>query len=245
LDPVDEEETVDLLGHRYFRASILAHTDAANTRATHDDLIEQSHIAASIRPQSELVNLDDGVIECYVGRAESEITLDSSIGKSAIALLGVEWPCGVPFERLYRQSLSLLAEHGRPAPSAARRNLLDAITVLFETGQMDLRVREPSYCCETKQHPTAHALARWEAEERDAFTTPHHLTVAFDSQTRSLVRSMDGSQSQSELKEVFGGEFVEQTLPTLGRCGLLADPRPAHGDNATEAGALIRDSTRR
>jgi hypothetical protein len=36
-----------------------------------------------------------------------------------------------------------------------------------------------------------------------------------------LVRAMDGSRSRSDLERMFGPELIEQTLPVLGRCGLL------------------------
>jgi hypothetical protein len=221
MDHVDEEETIDLLGHRYFRASILTRADAPRSPVSHDELIEHAHIAASVRSKSESLDLDEGVIQYFVGVGDNEITIDFSVAKAALALLGPEWPRGVPFERLYHRSLAFLARHERPEPPDARRHLLDAIKFLFEAGQVDLRVREPMCWTDVGEYPTAHRLARWEAGRRDALTTPHHLTVAFDGDTLSLVRVMDGSRSRSELQQMFGAEFVEQTLPILGRCGLL------------------------
>ena len=227
LDTVDEEEIVDLLSHRYFRASILARANATSIPASHPELIERVHIAASLRAQSASLDLDEGAVAQFVGHGGSEITLDSSIVKAAVVLLGADWPRGVGFEPLHQRSLSLLAEHDRPAPSDGRRQLLDAIRVLFEAGQIDLRLREPIYRSEIADYPRAHALARWEAERRDSLTTPHHLRVGFDRAVLDLVRGMDGSRSRSELDDMFGSEFVEQTLPILGRCGLLTDSRTA------------------
>jgi predicted methyltransferase family protein/methyltransferase family protein/protein-lysine methyltransferase-like protein len=223
LDPVVEEETLDLLGHRYFRASILARTHTGRTPMSHHDLIESLHIASSLQPQSDSLDLDEGEVERFVGAGGREVTLDSSIGKAAIILLRDEWPRGIRFESLYAQSLARLVEHGRAAPPAARGELLEAIELLFEAGQVDLRLDEPLYTSRIGEYPAAHALARWEAETREALTTPHHLTVAFDRDTLSLVRLMDGSRSRAQLHEMFGSEFIERTLPILGRCGLLED----------------------
>jgi SAM-dependent methyltransferase len=230
MDPVDEEETIDLLGHRYFRASILARADASKTIVSHDELIECAHIAAAVRPQSLPLDLDEGVAQQFVGVGGSEITIDFSVAKAALALLGPDWPRGIPFEWLYQRSLSFLARNDRPAPPDGRRHLLDAIKFLFEAGQVDLRVREPACGPPVSQYPTAHSLARWEAEGRNALTTPHHLTVAFDPDTMDFVRSLDGSRSRSELQHEFGSEFVDRTLPILGRCGLLVDQSSGDGD---------------
>ena len=244
MDPVDEEETIDLLGHRYFRASILTRADAPRIPVSHDELIENAHIAASVRAQAGSLDLDEGVVQTFIGAGENEITLDFSVAKAALALLGPEWPRAVPFEQLHHQSLSFLAQHRRPEPPGARRNLLDAVRFLFEAGQVDVRMREPVCGSDVDNYPIAHRLARWEAQRRQALTTPHHLTVAFNGDTLSLVRMMDGSRSKSELKAVFGAEFVEQQLPVLGRCGLLADRPSVHGDEPAVAGAVIRESRR-
>ena len=221
LDPLEEEETVDLLGHRYFRASILCRSDVARTSAWRQELIEDVHIATSLRLQSESLDLAEGVDERFIGTVGSDIVLDSSITKAAVALLGAKWPFGVRLDRLCRESLSFLAAHDCPVQPDARRHLLAEISALFEAGQIDLRLREPVYSSEIAGYPIAHALARWEAERRDSLTTPHHLSVPFDVSALELVRAMDGSRSIADLARIFGSDVVEQTTPVLGRWGLL------------------------
>jgi hypothetical protein len=92
---------------------------------------------------------------------------------------------------------------------------------LFEAGQIDLRLRVPAYYAEVPNYPQAHALARFEAEHRDALTTPYHLPLPFEPQALALVRTLDGSQARAELRRAFGKELVEQTLELLGWWGLL------------------------
>jgi hypothetical protein len=221
LDPVDEEETVDLLGHRYFRASILCRSDAVSAPASHQELLEDAHLATSLRLQSESLDLAEGTVERFVGTAGSDIMLASSIIKAAVVLLGAYWPFGVRVDRLYRESLSFLAGHDCPVQPDARRQLFADITALFEAGQIDLRLREPVYSGEIAEYPIAHALARWEAERGDSLTTPHHLRVPFDLSALELVRAMDGSRSRADLARIFGSDLVERTIPVLGRWGLL------------------------
>jgi hypothetical protein len=40
----------------------------------------------------------------------------------------------------------------------------------------------------------------------------------------ALVRAMDGSRSSGDLRKAFGEELVDETLPILGRWGLLEQP---------------------
>lgn len=231
LDPIEAEETVDLLGHRYFRASILCRSDVPRPQASHSELLEHVHVAASLRSQSESLDLTEGLVEHFVGTADSDVTLECSISKAAIALLASAWPTGLRLDRLYEDARSLLAEHDQPVEPDARRQLVDDLSALFEAAQIDLRLHEPVFSSEITEYPKAHALARWEAERRASLTTPYHRPVALDGPSLELVRAMDGSRSKSDLQRVFGSEVVDQTLATLGCCGLL-DRR---------SGSMIRD----
>jgi hypothetical protein len=48
LDPIEQEEAADLLGNRYFRASILCRADAPRESTSHRKLLEEVHIATSL-----------------------------------------------------------------------------------------------------------------------------------------------------------------------------------------------------
>jgi len=224
LDPIEAEETVDLLGHRYFRASILGKLDAARPRIPHAELLEQVYIAASLPSRSERLDLTEGTVEHFAGAGNSDVTLEYAIAKAAVALLTSGWPAGFRLDRLYEDARSLLAAHGFALRPDARRQLDDELIALFEAAQIDLRLREPIFSREIAERPTAHALARWEAERRASLTTPYHRPVPLDGPALDLVRAMDGSRSKSELERIFGSEIVDQTLPVLGRCGLLDRP---------------------
>jgi SAM-dependent methyltransferase len=221
LDPIEEEETVDLFGHRYFRASILCRSDVVSAPTSRQELVEEAHIAGSLRLQSETLDLTEGAVERFISTVGSEVTLDSSITKAAVALLSSNWPFGIRLDRLFLESSSLLTAHDCPVLLDAQRQLVDGITALFEAGQVDLRVHEPVYSSEIAEHPIAHALARWEAAHREALTTPHHLPLAFHASALELIRSLDGSRSRADLARMFAPDLVEATLPVLARWGLL------------------------
>ena len=221
LDPIEQEEAADLLGNRYFRASILCRADASRASTSHRELLEEVHIATCLRAESDPFHLREGEVERFFRPGGPEITLDASITKAAVVLLAVQWPRGILLEALYRQASKLLAAHGCEVPTGARSQLSDELMTLFEAGQIDLRLREPAYHTEVPNYPQAHALARFEAEHRDALTTPYHLPLPFEPQALALVRTLDGSQSRVELRQAFGKELVDQTLEILGRWGLL------------------------
>jgi methyltransferase-like protein/ubiquinone/menaquinone biosynthesis C-methylase UbiE len=221
LDPIEQEEAADLLCNRYFRASILCRADAPRSSTLHRELLEELHIATCLRAESDPFDLREGEGERFFRPGGPEITLDASITKAAVVLMAAQWPLGMRLQTLYQQATQLLTVHGCEVPTGARSQLSDELMTLFEAGQIDLRLREPAHHTEVPDYPQAHALALFEAEHREALTTPYHVLLPFEPQALALVRTLDGSRSRVELQRAFGKELVDQTLEILGRWGLL------------------------
>lgn len=221
LNTIEQEEAADLLCHRYFRASILCRADAPRVSISHQEVLEQAHIATSLSARADPFELTEGVVERFDGAGRMEITLASSITKAAVVLLAAQWPTGLRLDDLCAKAEAFLDRHGCNSPGNARSQLSEDLIALFEAGQVDFRLREPEYSKEVPDYPRAHALARFEAGHRDALTTPFHLPIPFEPQALALVRTLDGSRSRSELRITFGADLVDSALEVLGRWGLL------------------------
>lgn len=221
LDPIEQEEAADLLGNRYFRASILRHPDAPQESTSHRELLEEVYIATSLNTKSDPFDLTEGVVERFLDKDGPEVTLDASITKAAVVLLAAQWPKGMRLKTLYLHASKLLTTHGREVLTDARSQLSDELMKLFEAGQIELRLRESAYHTDVPEYPQVHALARFEAEHRETLTTPYHLPLPFEPQGLALVRALDGFRSLSELRQVFGEELVGKTIEVLGRWGLM------------------------
>jgi methyltransferase-like protein len=223
LDGIEREETADLLGDRYFRASILCRANVKRAPTPQAEVLEEVHLATSLTAECGPLDLSDGVIENFVSNGGPQVTLSASVTKAAVVLLAAQWPRGMPLEWLCHNALKLLTTHGCSIPPAVARSQLanDAVT-LFEAGQMEFRLREPVYNShDTSDHPRVHALARFEAERRTTLTTPFHLPIVLEPQALCLVRALDGSRSRVDLGRAFGGELTCSTLNLLRRWGLL------------------------
>jgi methyltransferase-like protein len=226
LDPVEREQAADLLGNRFFRASILRRVDATETSASQRELLEEAYIASSLSTQSDPFDLSDGVVERFHGPSGTdgpEVTLDAAITKAAVVLLAAQWPRGSRFADLVERAEQLLAAHGSKATNDARGSLVDDLTALFETGQIELRFEEPSISVEIPEHPRAHALARFEADQRDTLTTPFHSSLPFEPAARALVRAADGSRSTEPLEEEHEETLSQRTFAVAARFGLLRE----------------------
>lgn len=221
LDPIEQEEMADLLCHRHFRASILCRTDAPRQSMTPLEILQTAFIGTSLCAESDPFDLTEGKAETFCRDHGAKITLDASITKAAILLLAHQWPEGIRFESLWQRASQFLICHGYGVNSGAREQLLEELIVLYEIGQLDLRLDEPNYRWDIPEYPRAHALARYEAQHREALTSPFHLPVTFEPEALQFVHELDGSRSNKELQREFGSEMIDQTLPVLARWGLL------------------------
>jgi methyltransferase-like protein len=220
-DQVQQEETADLLGDRYFRASILCRADAPHGQSSRDELWDQVHIATSLRAISDQLDLAEGTIERFSGTGGVEISLQASITKAAVALLCAQWPRGSTLQQIHEHATRLLNQYGFPVQAGSGSQLREDLTTLFEAGQIDLRLCEPEYDMSIPDYPAAHALARFEAVHRTALSTPFHLPIPFEPAAMVLIRGLDGRRSQTELSRDCGERLTGETLPVLARWGLL------------------------
>jgi ubiquinone/menaquinone biosynthesis C-methylase UbiE/methyltransferase-like protein len=231
LDPIEQEETADLLCNRYFHASILCPGDgmgdvpgdAPGESVSHPKILEQVSIASSLGADSDPFDLTEGVVELFIGSHGQEITLDVSIIKAAVVLLAAQWPIGMQLNNIFQQASRLLSEHGHNVLENAQSQLTEELITLFEAGVIDLRLQQANYSRGLPEYPKLPALARYEIEHRDAFTTPYHLPISLNDQFLEVVSDMDGSKSITEIKRLFGEDIVDQSLDLLVRWGLLEE----------------------
>lgn len=221
LDPIEQEETADLLCNRYFHTSILCRDDAPRESGSYREILEQVYIACSLHADSDPFDLTEGVVELFIGAHDQKITLDVSITKAAVVLLAAQWPAGMQLKTLFQQASKLLFEHDCEVLDKAQSQLVEELITLFEAGAINLRLKEPNCNRFAPEYPKIHALARYEIEHREALTTPYHLPLTLNAQMLEVAHAMDGSKSKNEIKRLFEEEIVDQSLGLLVRWGLL------------------------
>lgn len=221
LDPIEQEETADLLCHRYFHASVLSRDGAPREIMSHKDILERVSMATSLCAESDPFDLTEKVVERFIENHGQVVTLDTAITKAAVVLLAAQWPAGMKLEALYQQASALLIQYGCDVMGDARAQLMDELTTLFEAGVIDVRLTEPGGNKTASEYPKIHALARYEIEHREALTTPYHMPLTLNDDMLKIAGVMNGCKSAKELRQLYGAEIVDQTISTLGRWGLL------------------------
>ena len=218
---VYREEVADLPGNRQMRTSILCHNDAQRSRVSRRELLNTVTIATVLRAKSDDVRLADGVFERFDGEGGIGVELDFSLSKAAVLILSAQLPLGLTFDELLKQSEKMLAESHIPLPPDATAKLAEEITSLFTFGQLHLRLVEPTKACPIEQYPVAHMLAQFEARNRKAQSTPHHIMLPNQEGVAELIRLLDGKHSLADLESMFGKRFAQDMIILFSRWGPL------------------------
>lgn len=221
LDRIQREEAADLLGNRYFRASILCRADAWRADMDQSRLMNEVYIATSLRAKSDPFELADGIAERFYSHSPAEVTLEAAITKAAVLVLASQWPFGMRLEQLHRKAMELIEKKGYEPSTDSCSLLKDDLITLFESGQIDFRLKDSGHIRKLNENPKIHALARYEVECRDALTTRYHMPLPLDSRMSSLAQGLDGSMSLEALGLLSGKDFVNEALELFSRWGLL------------------------
>jgi SAM-dependent methyltransferase len=221
LNPIDEQETADIVGHRYFRESVLCRDDATPSASSKPSLIEKVVIASSLAARSDPFALHEGTVEVFIGAHGVEVTVDTSITKAALIGLARQWPGGERLQDLLHSASSLLLQNGFAVAADARTTLVAELTTLFEAGQIEWRLTDPAEAFALPEQPRLHPLARHQTSVGHPVTTAFHTPIELEPESRALIAALDGAHTRSELATMFGQELVDRVLPLVARWGLL------------------------
>lgn len=224
LPTIEQDEIMDVVHQRYFRTSILCRQSAQdavdNISPDASEILHKVWLAAFFTTDSDPFILRDDVSEYLEG--ESTIMLDESITKAAILILSRCWPHGKRFNALFDESLDFLKQHDCPAKKDARKILEKKILEMFESGQIEFRLRSHQIFSEKQDNGRklrATPLARYEAETKTMLTTAYHSSVSLVPQDKEIIRLADGTRSNTEMSSIHPD--FDQRLQVLQHWGFL------------------------
>ncbi len=207
-DPIEIEELADLMLFRTFRSTLFCHREALESAIAPADatraLMVGATLAGNFRAQSERPSLEPAVDEAFETGEGTTFAISQPHIKAALIELGKAWPRGLSLEELEERAFFLLAVRRVIEPGGGISN--EELSVfraqlfeLFEFGQLDLRVREPSLCLSVSATPKVSALTGLEATQNSIATTPLHSSIFLNSFARLLMRYLDGTNDMNDL----------------------------------------------
>lgn len=118
-DLVQMEQYVDFLVMRLFRYAVIAKADVALDRSPAAEVVYPLHAGALARPLSQTPELFTSKEEAFRTDVGHRASTDQPLGKTILKLLADAWPRAIPFEQLWTNVRTLLADHGCLTPMLA------------------------------------------------------------------------------------------------------------------------------
>jgi SAM-dependent methyltransferase len=191
------EQFLDFLKSRSFRQSLLIRAGAALDRKLSAARVMTLRVAAAVqRAELDLASDRPETFRFADGRS---VEASSRIVKSALAMLGAQWPLAIPFDRLHQEAAAA-ASGGGAHDTPAERDLLAAeILRLHLGGVAELHRAAPPFVLASGPRPEAGAIARRDAPRGAASANLRHEPIVLRDDERALLPLLDGTRTRDEI----------------------------------------------
>lgn len=197
-DPLEREQSLDLLIARSFRETLLCRDDVALQREITAASLAPYHLSADVRPVEVAEEERRPGVDRFQFAAGARLSIDLDSCKAALRALSAAWPGSIPHAELVANALNEVGAAGDGGHEAARLN--DALAAIFRAGLLDIHREPPRVASVISERPVASAVARWQAETSAYVTDLRHRSVELDSLiVRKFVCLMDGTRDTAAL----------------------------------------------
>jgi methyltransferase-like protein/trans-aconitate methyltransferase len=229
-----QEQYMDFLRNRMFRASVLCHAEVRIDRAVVARRLESTHIALSERLPLDNVKLDaPEPLSVTVGH--ETVNAPQPFTKAALVVLNEAWPSPVAFGELYGEVKARAEAAGQTLPTddpaKPRAVLAGNLMTLYARGIVRAYIDPPPFVIRPGEVPQTTPLALLQAREGDCVTNRRHEYIQLADLPRAVLLQLDGRRDRAALlnwlaERIARGEFtvrreeerlVEVDEPTLRR----------------------------
>jgi methyltransferase-like protein len=199
-----QEQYLDFLRNRTFRASLLCHAETELNLTVGPLRLVGCDLALEERLDMPPLRLEADVPMVCRTRHE-DVSATSPLTKAALAVLNESWPGCLGFEQLVQQAGEKVAAAGRPWANdePQRQRLAEDLLTLLSRRLLRVWVEGPTCVPTPGPQPRASPVARWQAGRPGGVTTRRHEHVDLNEMNRSLLAHLDGRHDRAALVEVF------------------------------------------
>jgi SAM-dependent methyltransferase/methyltransferase-like protein len=197
-DPLEREQSLDLLIGRTFRETLLCRSDVALRREIGTGSLSPYHLSANVREVALPEQEKRPGVDSFEFTAGVRVSIDLDSCKAALRALSRAWPASIAHRELVAQALGGIGPATDSEREAARLN--EALIAIFKAGLLDIHLEPPQVTNTISERPVASRLARWQAETSCEVTDLLHRAVTLDGLVvRKFVCLMDGTRNAEAL----------------------------------------------
>jgi methyltransferase-like protein/trans-aconitate methyltransferase len=239
-DLIQTEQYLDFLRNRSFRETLLCREEIKLVRQLTADRIMAFHIASTLRPASQALDLNEGVVVRFESPGTNKFAeVSDALIKAVLAVLHRAWPETLPFDELVREATQLAEEHLSPEArneGALKQKLASFVFELYFRDMVIVRPVPGRATQTVSEKPIAHSFARIQAKRGTQVTNTYHMNIELGDLNRAVLSLLDGTRDKAALtrevesqvqpttqraKQVPIEEAVEESLASLSQYALL------------------------
>jgi methyltransferase-like protein/2-polyprenyl-3-methyl-5-hydroxy-6-metoxy-1,4-benzoquinol methylase len=229
-----QEQYMDFLRNRTFRATLLCHQELQLDRRVEPQRLEGCHLGLDQR-----LELPDDLSApskpAEFRSSQQVITVNNAATKFALAHLNAAWPGFVPFGDLADEAL----QAAEPVGGDADRGRLTSDLMMLLANRLVRSAVEPPPCVAAAgRYPTTTPLARLQAQRSDPITNRRHEPIGLPRPVLALLPYLDGAHDRRSLEEVLELRFAE------GHFELEEDGRPVERPSRETIGRVLDQALR-
>jgi len=195
-----QEQYLDFLSNRPFRATLLCHAKVNLQRPPAPERVLTMYVSGLARPEAALPDVSAPAVERF--HTEDGIrSTGTPLLKAALVTLFETLPRALPFETLWARVSARLAKQPDLLENG-RANLAACVLKAYLANLLDLHGREPALVAVVSARPVASPLARLLAARDPQVPNLWHRYVKLSPAHRQVLRCLDGSRDADALADI-------------------------------------------
>ena len=194
---INQEQYMDFLRNRSFRATLLCHKEVELNRTLDASLLEDMHFSAV--PMWRVTDKESGQLRegVFVTQMGMQVQITGKLTMAALNILNTRWPATLTFDELYNKAVEQVGEAG----DGQRAVLADDMLRLYIARAIELHTVASGFQIEVSDKPRTSELARLQAADSYAITNMRHEVAHINDPTRRLLQLLDGQSDHEALLE--------------------------------------------
>jgi len=205
--PTYLEQFFDFLRNRPFRQSLLCHADRQPATVLRPEILSNMYVAAPVRPKSETPDFQSEQPETFVCDSGTTFTSQGPIVKSALLVLGEEYPRRLPFHVLRQRARARFDPTPILGGAAAMNDAQNLGLALLQCATMggsdvvELSIRSLPVATAAAERPRTTKLNLLLAAASKPIVSLRHESLFLGPFENHLIRLLDGTRDRNGIRE--------------------------------------------
>ncbi len=199
---IHKEQYMDFIRNRFFRRTLLCHTENALKRDLGAEDVSGLLIASDINPETETVDLSPEIKQSF--RTPQGLTVESDfpLTKAVLTILNEHWPKALDQETLVlwaNQRLGNSLSLNGADLTRSLKTLLGDMLKCYTIDAVEFHTWQADFITEISEQPKINKFAAYLASQNQPVVNQRHEIVNLDPVAKQMIRILDGTKDRTTI----------------------------------------------